>query len=177
MKIKLPAVALLALIVSGPAQAATLSEAEATFLDQLVTASAVLEQRCTGYEVDGAGSVQLGARLLGSPDAAMAMIDAYAAAIKARDGESYDPRKFRPEVSDAARKTFRRVRTDLIRNPKRACANHGETSARPVETVLNGHCAPGDERSASPKSAAGDVAAYLLQPRESCPRFWIFGVS
>ena len=29
----------------------------------------------------------------------MAMIDAYAAAIKARDGETYDPGKFRPEVS------------------------------------------------------------------------------
>ncbi|WP_439393693.1 hypothetical protein ACRQ5Q_30670 [Bradyrhizobium sp. PMVTL-01] len=128
MKIKLPAVALLAMIVPGPAQAAALSEAEATFLDQLVTASAVLEQRCTGYQVDGSGSVQLGARLLGSPDAAMAMIDAYAAAIKAFDGESYDPGKYRPEVAEAARRTFRQVRTDLIRNPTRACADHGETS-------------------------------------------------
>jgi len=132
MKIKLSVVAMLATIVpgvmSGSARAAALSDAEAMFLDQLVTASVVLEQRCDGYEVDGAGGVQLGARLLGSPEAAMAMIDAYAAAIKARDGESYDPRKFRPEVSDAARKTFRRVRTDLIRNPKRACADYGETS-------------------------------------------------
>ena len=109
-----------------PARAATLTDAEATFLDQLVTASVVLEQRCDGYEVDGAGSVQLGARLLGSPDAAMAMIDAYAATIKARDGESYDPGKFRPEVSDAAGKTFKRVRADLIRNPKGACANYGD---------------------------------------------------
>ncbi|MBR0709997.1 MULTISPECIES: hypothetical protein [Bradyrhizobium] len=125
MKIKLPAVALL---VSAPAQAAALSQAEATFLDQLVTASAVLEQRCTGYEVDGAGSVQLGARLLGSPDAAMAMIDAYAAAIKAFDGESYDPGKFRPEVAEAARRTFRQVRTDLIRNPEQACADYGDNS-------------------------------------------------
>src|SRR5690349_13902191 len=127
-KIKLPAFAMLALIVSEPAQAGALSDAEATFLDQLVTASVVLEQRCDGYEVDGAGGVQLGARLLGSPEAAMAMIDAYAAAIKARDGENYDPGKFRPEVSDAAGKTFRRVRTDLIRDPKRACADYGDAS-------------------------------------------------
>lgn len=128
MKIKLSAVAMLATLASGPAQAAALTDAEATFLDQMVIASVVLEQRCDGYEIDGSGSVQLGARLLGSPDAAMAMIDAYAAAIKARDGDSYDPGKFRPEVSDAASKTFRRVRTDLIRNPKRACADYGEAS-------------------------------------------------
>ena len=95
MKLKL-SVAILAMIVSRPAQAATLTDAEAAFLDQMVIASVVLEQRCDGYEVDGSGGVQLGARLLGSPDAAMAMIDAYAAAIKARDGESYDPAKFRP---------------------------------------------------------------------------------
>src|SRR5947209_5992869 len=126
MKIKLPLVAMIATVVSEPARAATLSDAEATFLDQLVTASAVLEQRCVGYEVDGAGGVQLGARLLGSPGAAMAMIDAYAAAIKARDGESYDPAKFRPEVSDAAGNTFKRVRGDLIRSPKGACANYGD---------------------------------------------------
>jgi len=128
MKIRMSAVAVLAILLPGSAGAATLSDAEATFLDQLVTASVVLEQRCDGYEVDGSGGVQLGARLLGSPEAAMAMIDAYAAAIKARDGESYDPGKFRPEVSDAAGETFRRVRTDLIRNPKRACADYGETS-------------------------------------------------
>ncbi|KJC54251.1 hypothetical protein UB31_04920 [Bradyrhizobium sp. LTSP849] len=128
MKIKLSVVAMLAMIVSEPARAATLSDAEATFLDQIVTASVVLEQRCDGYEVDGAGGVQLGARLLGSTNAAMAMIDAYAAAIKARDGENYDPAKFRPEVSDAAGKTFRRVRTDLIRDPKGACANYGDAS-------------------------------------------------
>ena len=126
MKLNLSGVAMLATIVSGPAQAATLSEAEASFLDQLVTASVVLEQRCDGYEVDGSGGVQLGARLLGSPNAAMAMIDAYSAAIKARDGESYDPAKFRPEVSDAAARTFKRVRADLIRNPKGACANYGD---------------------------------------------------
>lgn len=127
MKVKLSIFAMLATIVSAPAGATTLSDAEATFLDQLVTASAVLEQRCDGYEVDGAGGVQLGARLLGGPDAAMAMIDAYAAAIKARDGENYDPRKFRPEVSEAAGKTFRRVRADLIRDPKGACTDYGET--------------------------------------------------
>ena len=128
MKLKLSVVAMLATIVPGPARAATLSDAEATFLDQLVTASVVLEQRCDGYEVDGAGGVQLGARLLGSPEAAMAMIDAYAAAIKARDGESYDPAKFRPEVLDAAGKTFKRVRADLIRNTTSACAAYGDAS-------------------------------------------------
>lgn len=132
MKVALPVVAVLGMIASGiasgPARATALSNAEATFLDQLVTASAVLEQRCVGYEVDGAGGVQLGARLLGSPDAAMAMIDAYAAAIKARDGESYDPGKFRPEVSETAGKTFRRVRADLIKDPKGACADYGDTS-------------------------------------------------
>ncbi|WP_256806445.1 MULTISPECIES: hypothetical protein [unclassified Bradyrhizobium] len=128
MKIKFSAVVLLAMIVSGSSRAATLSDAEATFLDQLVTASAVLEQRCVGYEVNGAGSVQLGARLLGGPEAAMAMIDAYAAAIKARDGESYDPGKFRPEVSEAAGKAFKRVRADLIKTPTRACAAYGDAS-------------------------------------------------
>ena len=127
MKITLPVVAMLAAIVSGPLRAATLSDAEATFLDQLVTASAVLEQRCIGYEVDGAGGVQLGARLLGSPNAAMAMIDAFSAAIKAHDGESYDPGKFRPEVYEAASKTIKRVRADLIRDPKGACADYGDS--------------------------------------------------
>ena len=67
MKIKMSAVAVLAILMPGSARAATLSDAEATFLDQLVTASVVLEQRCDGYEVDGSGGVQLGARLLGSP--------------------------------------------------------------------------------------------------------------
>ncbi|MCP3391258.1 hypothetical protein NLM27_20950 [Bradyrhizobium sp. CCGB12] len=128
MKIMLPAAAMLAIVFPGPARAAALSDAEATFLDQLVTASAVLEQRCVGYEVNGAGGVQLGARLLGSPDAAMAMIDTYAAAIKARDGATYDPNNFRPEVYEAASKTFRRIRTDLVRNPERACADYGDTS-------------------------------------------------
>ena len=128
LKITLAVVAMLTTIVPGPSRAAALSDAEAMFLDQLVTASAVLEQRCAGYEVDGAGGVQLGARLLGSPGAAMAMIDAYSAAIKARDGESYDSGKFRPEVSVAAGKTFKRVRADLIKNPKGACADYGDAS-------------------------------------------------
>jgi hypothetical protein len=48
MKIELPAAVLLTLFMSGPARAAMLGDAEATFLDQLVTASAVLEQRCVG---------------------------------------------------------------------------------------------------------------------------------
>src|SRR5262249_34276820 len=104
------------------------TDAEATFLDQLVTAAAVLEQRCTGYEVNGAGGVQLGARLLGSTDAAMAMINAYDAAIKALDGNGYDPGKFRPEVSEAAGRTFRRLQTELINNPNEACADYGDTS-------------------------------------------------
>ena len=128
MKIKLLLVAMLATIGSGPSQAATLSDAEASFLDQLVTASVVLEQRCVGYEADGAGGVQLGARLLGSPNAAMAMIDAFSAAIKAHDGENYDPGKFRPEVFEAASKTVKRVLADLVGNPESACAAYGTAS-------------------------------------------------
>ena len=128
MNFKLSAVALLATIASVPSRAATLTDAEATFLDQLVTASAVLEQRCVGFEADGAGGVQLGARLLGSPNAAMAMIDAYSAAIKAHDGESFDPGKFRPEVFEAASKSFKRVLADLVGNPESACAAYGTAS-------------------------------------------------
>ena len=126
MKFKLSAIALLAMIV--PAQARTLTDAEATFLDQLVTAATVLVQRCTGYEANGAGGVQLGARHLGSPAAAMAMIAAFDAAIKAHDGEAYDRSKFRPEVSEAASKTSNRVLAALMKNPKAACADFGETS-------------------------------------------------
>jgi hypothetical protein len=126
MKPKLSAVVLLAMIVPAQAHAATLTDAEATFLDQLVTASAVLEQRCPGYEADGAGAVRLGGRLLGSADAAMAMIGAYDAAIKAHDGNAYDPGKFRPEVLVAAGKTFDRVRAELLRTPDAACAGHGD---------------------------------------------------
>jgi hypothetical protein len=128
LKITLSAVAMLAMIVSEPARAGALSDAEATFLDQLVTASVVHEQRCDGYEVDGAGGVQLGARLLGSPEAAMAMIDAFSAAIKAHDGESYDPGRFRPEVFEAASKTIKRVLAELIKDPKGACADYGDAS-------------------------------------------------
>ncbi|WP_342724359.1 hypothetical protein AAFG07_35800 [Bradyrhizobium sp. B097] len=129
MNIKPTAIALLAMIVAQQARAAMLTDAEATFLDQLATAAAVLEQRCIGYEASGAGGVQLGARLLGSPDAAMAMIGAFDAAIKANDGNDYDPRKFRPEVSEAAGKTFKRVRAELVADPKRACAAYGDASA------------------------------------------------
>ena len=128
MKLKLSAIALLAMILPAQTHTATLTDAEATFLDQLVTAAAVLEQRCTGYEVNGTGGVQHGARLLGSANAAMAMIDAFDAAIKAHDGNGYDPSKFRPEVSEAAGKTWNQVRADLIKNPKAACAEYGETS-------------------------------------------------
>src|ERR1700709_2657825 len=128
MKIKPSAIALLAMIVPGQARTATLTDAEAPFLDQLAIAGAVLEQRCIGYEVNGSGAVQLGARLLGSPDAAMAIINAYDAAIKDHHGENYDPNKFRLEVSEVAGKTSERLRADLIRSPKDACADYGETS-------------------------------------------------
>jgi hypothetical protein len=116
------------MVAPGQARAAALTDAEATFLDQLVTAAAVLEQRCSGYEVNGAGGVQLGASLLGSTDAAMAMIASYDAAIKAQDGSDYDRSKFRPEVAEMAGKTFKRVRADLIRNPTVSCADYGDTS-------------------------------------------------
>jgi hypothetical protein len=128
MKIKLSAIPLTAMIVSGQARAAMLTDAEATFLDQLVTAAAVLNQRCTGYEVNGTGGVQLGARLLGSTDAAMAMIDAFDAAIKAHDGNDYNPSKFRPEVLEVASKTSKRLQADLIKNPEEACTDYGESS-------------------------------------------------
>jgi hypothetical protein len=127
MKLKLSAIALLAVITQAQAQAAPLTNAEATFLDQLVTAAAVVVQRCTGYEANGVGSVQLGARLLGSPAAAMAMIAAFDAAIKAHDGEAYDPSKFRPEVAEAASKTSGRVLAALMKDPK-ACADYGQDS-------------------------------------------------
>jgi hypothetical protein len=58
----------------------------------------------------------------------MAMIGAYDAAIKAHDSNAYDPSKFRLEVSEAANKTSNRVRADLIKNPKAACADYGDTS-------------------------------------------------
>ncbi len=125
MKLKLSAIVLLA-ILPAHARAATLTAAEAEFLEQLVTAAAVLEQRCTGYEVDGTGGVRYGARLLGNPNAAMAMIDAFDAAIKAHDGQAYDFSKFRPQVSEASGRTFKQVRAELVRNPKAACASYGD---------------------------------------------------
>jgi hypothetical protein len=129
MKLKLSALALLAMIAPAQARAATLTDAEATFLGELVTAGTVLERRCPGFEANGAGGVRLGARLLGSPDAAMAMINAYDAAIKAHDGTSYDVSKFRPEVSEAAGKISNRVRSDLIKHPTAACAHYGDAAA------------------------------------------------
>lgn len=128
MKLRLSALALLAIIMPAQTRAATLTDAEATFLDQLVTAGAVLAQRCTGYEVNGAGAVQLGARLLGSTDAAMAMIGAFDAAIKAHDGNDYDPGKFRREVFEAAGKTSNQILAALMKNPKAACADYGDNS-------------------------------------------------
>lgn len=35
---------------------------------------------------------------------------------------------FRPEVSEAASQTFKRIRADLINDPKGACADYGDTS-------------------------------------------------
>ncbi len=129
MKLKLSAIALLAMIMPAQTRAATLTDAEATFLDQLVTAATVLVVRqCTGYEANGVGGVQRGAQLLGSPEAAMAMIAAYDAAIKAHDGNDYDPSKFRPEVFEAASKTSNRVLAALMKNPEAACADYGNTS-------------------------------------------------
>jgi hypothetical protein len=124
MQFKLSAIALLAMTL--PAQA--LTDAEATFLDQLVTAATVLERRCPGYEVNGTGGVQLGAQLLGSTDAAMAMFAAYDAAIKAHDGNDYDPSKFRPEVSEAASKTTNRILAAMMKNETVACAEFGDAS-------------------------------------------------
>ncbi len=128
MKLKLSALALLAMLVPAQTRAATLTDPEATFLDQLVTAGAVMAQRCTGYEANGAGAVQLGVRLLGSTNAAMAMIGAFDAAIKAHDGQGYDQAKFRPEVFEAASKTSDRVLAALKKNPKAACADYGDNS-------------------------------------------------
>ena len=128
MKLKLSAIVLLAMSVPAQTRAATLTDAEATFLEQLVTAGTVLARRCTGYEANGVGGVQRGAKLLGSPQAAMAMIAAYDAAIKAHDGNDYDPSKFRPEVFEAASKTSSRVLAALLKNPEAACADYGDTS-------------------------------------------------
>jgi hypothetical protein len=128
MKLKLSAIALLTMIMPAQTRAATLTDAEATFLDELVTAAAVLVRQCAGYEANGVGGVQQGSRLLGSPEAAMAMIAAYDAAIKAQDGEDYDPSKFRSEVFEAASKTSNRVLAALRKNPGPACADYGDTS-------------------------------------------------
>jgi hypothetical protein len=128
MKLKLSAIALLATIMPAQTRTAALTDTEATFLDQLVTAGAVLARQCSGYEVNGAGGVRQGAQLLGSAEAAMAMIDAFDAAIKAHDGKDYDPSKFRPEVFEAASKTSNRVLAALMKNPEAACADYGDTS-------------------------------------------------
>lgn len=128
MKIILSAIGLLTMIVTGQARNAVLTDAEATFLNQLVTAAAVLAQRCNGYEADGTGAVRLGARLLGSTDAAMEMIAAFDAAIKAHDGNAYDAHKFRPEVFAAASETSRKLRAGLIKDPKGACYEYGNIS-------------------------------------------------
>lgn len=128
LKIILSAIGLLTILVPGRARSALLTDAEATFLNQLVTAAAVLVQRCNGYEADGTGAVQVGARLLGSPDAAMQMIAAFDAAIKAHDGDAYDSHKFRPEVFDAVSQTSIRLRAGLMKDPKRACDEYGNAS-------------------------------------------------
>jgi hypothetical protein len=128
MKLKLSAIALVAMIMPAQTRTAALTDSEAAFLDQLVTAGAVLARQCSGYEANGVGGVQRGAKLLGSAEAAMAMIGAFDAAIKAHDNKDYDPSKFRPEVFEAASKTSDRVLAALIKNPKAACANYGDTS-------------------------------------------------
>ena len=128
MKLKLSAIAVLAMIMPAQTRSATLTDAEATFLDQLVTAATVLVRRCTGYEANGVGGVRRGAELLGSPEAAMAMIAAYDAAMKADDGRDYDPSKFRPEVLEAVSKTSNRVLAALKKNPEAACADYGDAS-------------------------------------------------
>ena len=117
MKLKFSAIALLTMIMPAQTRTATLTDAEATFLDQLVTAATVLVRRCTGYEANGVGGVRRGAQLLGSPEAAMAMIAAYDAAVKAHDGKDYDPSKFRPEVFKAASKKSNRVPGGLDEKP------------------------------------------------------------
>jgi hypothetical protein len=129
MKVKLSAIALLAMIAPTQAGTATLTDAEATYLDQLVIAGAVLAQRCTGYEANGSGGIQLGARLLGSTDAAMAMIGAVDATIRAQAGDDYDPAQFRAEVSEAAIKTANRVKADLSNDATAACARYGDATA------------------------------------------------
>ena len=44
-------------------------------------------------------------------------------------GNDYDPSKFRPEVSEAASETSRpEFRAALMKNPKAACADYGDTS-------------------------------------------------
>jgi hypothetical protein len=58
----------------------------------------------------------------------MAMINAFDAAIKAHDGDNYNPSKFRPEVLEAASKTSKRLQADLIKSPERACADYGDSS-------------------------------------------------
>jgi hypothetical protein len=128
MTFRLAALALLTVVILGPAHGAALTQAEAVFLGELVTAATVLERRCSGYEANGAGGVQRGAKLLGSPAAAMAMISAYDAAIKANDSEPYDATKFRAEVSDASRDISSRVRAHLTKHPREACAEYGDRS-------------------------------------------------
>jgi hypothetical protein len=129
MKLKLSAIAVLVMTMPAQTRAAPLTDAEATFLDQLATAASVLVRRCTGYEANGVGGVRRGAELLGSPNAAMAMIAAYDAAVKAHDGKTYDHTKFRPEVFEAASKTSSRVLAALKKNPEAACAEYGDASA------------------------------------------------
>jgi hypothetical protein len=49
----------------------------------------------------------------------MAIIGAFDAAIKAGHGQDYDPSKFRPDVSEVANGTFKRLRANLIKTRKR----------------------------------------------------------
>jgi hypothetical protein len=56
------------------------------------------------------------------------MIAAVDAAIKAHDGEAYNPAKFRSEVFEAARKTSGRVLPELKKDPGAACVDYGDAS-------------------------------------------------
>ena len=69
MRLKLSVVAIFATMVSGPLRAATLSDAEAAFLDQLVTASVVLEQSTIlSKPVISSGAINFALRQMGIDD-------------------------------------------------------------------------------------------------------------
>ena len=137
-----------------------------------------LEQRCTGYEVNGAGGVQLGARLLGSPDAAMAMIGAYDAAIKALDGQAYDTSKFRPEVTEAAGKNLQASAGGLDQEPERGLRRlwRDQRIARPAETVLAFQLRYSITLSAVASSDGGTLMPSAFAPFMLMTRSYLVGI-